>query len=130
MLKQIVLLIGMGVGVVNFCGCWALLGGAVVGGAGTAVWLSGKMTQQFNASYPKTVDASIQALHSLNFPVVKETQNDMDTQIKSTYSDGSDMWIDIHRITDTSSKVEVRVGAVTPHKEAAAAILNKIQSNL
>jgi hypothetical protein len=44
----------------------------------------------------------------------------------SKYSDGKTIWIDIHRITEASSKIEVRVGAVSGNKEAADKILKKI----
>ena len=123
------LLIFSGMLMLNLCGCFALFAG-VAGGAGTAVWLSGKLTQEFHASYQATIDATKSALKSLNLPVVKETHDENITQIKGSYSDGREIWIDIHRVTDHSTKVEVRVGGVSSDKEAASIVLKKIQSFL
>ena len=129
MLKKVVLFIFSGILMLNLCGCFALFVGAA-GGAGTAIWLSGKLTQEFHASYHTTKDATKLALQSLDLKVVSEKRDENVTQIKGSYSNGSEMWIDIHRVTDNSTKVEVRVGGVKPNKEAASIVLKKIQSFL
>ena len=112
----------------NLCGCFALFAGA--GGAGTAVWLSGKLTQQFNASYDRTIKAAEKALKSLKLDITKESKEAKITQIKSKYTDGKDIWIDIRKVTDDSTRVDVRVGAVHPAEPAAKNILDRIQSYL
>lgn len=66
MLKNIAVFIFSGFLLMNICGCLLLAAGAV-GGAGTAVWLSGKLTQQFNTPYERTVKAAESALRSFNF---------------------------------------------------------------
>ena len=66
MFKKAVAFIFSGFLLLNICGCFLLVAGAV-GGAGTAVWLSGKLTQQFNAPYDRTVNATRKALRSFNF---------------------------------------------------------------
>lgn len=129
MVKKIGLLIFSGILMLNLCGCFLFVAG-VAGGAGTAVWLSGKLAQEFHASYHATKDATKSALQSLNLPIVKETAEEEMTQIKSSYTDGREMWIDIHRVTDESTKVEVRVGGVSSDKEAASIVLKKIGSFL
>jgi predicted phage tail protein len=129
MLKKAMLLIVSGMLIMNLSGCFLFIAG-VAGGAGTAVWLSGKLTQEFHASYHATIDATKSALQSLNLQMVKETQDESMTQIKGAYSDGREMWIDIHRVSDSSTKVEIRVGGVSPDKEAASIVLKKIQSFL
>jgi hypothetical protein len=129
MLTRVMYMVFSGMLMLNLCGCFALFAG-VAGGAGTAVWLSGKLTQEFHATYPTTVDATKAALQSLNLQVIKESQEDNITQIKATYTDGKEMWIDIHRVSDVSTKVEVRVGALSPDKAAAGLVLKKIQSFL
>jgi len=123
------LLVLSGMLMLNLSGCFLFVAG-VAGGAGTAIWLSGKLTQEFHASYQATIDATKLAVQSLNLPVVKETHDERVTQIKGSYSDGREMWIDIHHITEMSTKVEVRVGGVSSDKEAASIILRKIQSYL
>jgi len=113
----------------NIYGCFAVVAGTA-GGAGTSFWLSGKLTQEFHASYDRTIDAAKSALKSLRFDLVKETREENITQLKSKYSDGKEIWIDIRKVTEDSTKVEVRVGAVNPDKEAADKILKRVQRYL
>jgi len=129
MFKRITLFVFSGLLLLNIYGCVALLAGAVAG-TGTAAWLSGKLTQEFNASYERTIDAAEKALRSLKLKVTKEAKEANVTQLKSKYSDGREIWIDIRKVTDNSTKVEVRVGAVSPNKAAADKILKRIQRYL
>src|SRR6266404_3505178 len=108
MLRKMMLFVFSGALMLNLCGCFALFAG-VAGGAGTVVWLSGKLTQEFHATYPATINAGKSALLALNLPITKETQDENVAQIKSAYTDGKEIWIDIRRVTDNSTKVEVRV---------------------
>jgi len=129
MFKRITLFVFSGLLLLNIYGCVALLAGAVAG-TGTAAWLSGKLTQEFNASYERTINAAEKALRSLKLKVTKEAKEANVTQLKSKYSDGREIWIDIRKVTDNSTKVEVRVGAVSPDKAAADKILKRIQRYL
>lgn len=108
----------------NIYGCAALVAGAA-GGAGTAVWLGGKLGQEANVSMENSQKAVNRALSSLNLKIVKETVKEDVIQIISNYNDGRAIWIDIRPLTQNSSKIEVRVGA-TGDKEAARKILNRI----
>jgi hypothetical protein len=110
-------------------GCFAVIAGGAAGG-GTAVWLSDKLTQQFNASYERTITAGEKALKSLRLTMKSEKKQEEVTQLRSEYTDGKEIWIDIRKVTENSTKVDVRVGAVNPDKEAADKILKKIQSYL
>ncbi|MFA6217740.1 MAG: DUF3568 family protein [Candidatus Omnitrophota bacterium] len=114
---------------VNVYGCVALLAGAA-GGAGTAAWLSEKLSQEVNAPFDKAIKASLLALQSMNFEVTKETKQENIAQLLSKYSDGKTIWIDIRRISDTTSQIDVRVGAVKGDKEASSKILTAIQKYL
>lgn len=110
-------------------GCFAVIAGGAAGG-GTAVWLSDKLTQQFNASYERTINAAEKALKSLRLAIKSEKKQEEVTQLKSIYTDGKEIWIDIRKIAENATKVDVRVGVVNPDKEAADKILKKIQSYL
>lgn len=129
MFKKILVVAFTGFLLLNMCGCFLLLAGTA-GGAGTAMWLSGKLSQEFNASYEKTLAAAKKALISLKLEVTKESKDENVAQLKSKYSDGREIWIDIHKVTDNSSKVDVRVGGVNSDKAAADKILKKIQRYL
>lgn len=110
-------------------GCIPLIA-AGAGGAGTAVWLSGKLTQEFQSSYDKTVVAAKKALETLHLRIDKETKEEAVTQLRSEYSDGKEIWIDIRKTSEASSKVEVRVGAISSDKEASSRILKQIEKYL
>jgi hypothetical protein len=109
----------------NIYGCLAVVAGAA-GGAGTAMWMSGKLTQEFRASQETCIRAVKVTLNSLKLDVVKETVKFDVAQIISRYYDGRTIWIDIHRITKDSQRIAVRVGA-TGDKEAASKIMEKIE---
>ena len=109
-------------------GCVALLAGAV-GGAGTSIWLSNKLVQEVNAPFAKSFEATKAALKKLDLDVVKETKKDNVAQFISQYHDGKKVWVDVHRISRNSSKIEVRVG-MTGDQEAAKEILNQILAYL
>jgi len=126
MFKKIGKLILIGFLLINAVGCLALLAGGAAG-AGTAVWLSGKLTQEFNVSYEQAVKASEKALNALNLGINKITREAEITQLKSEYSDRKEIWIDVRKISASSSKVEVRVGVVQSDKQAASVILEKIK---
>lgn len=130
MFKKMPVVILFSLLLVNVYGCAALLVGGAAGGAGTAVWLSGKLSQQVNSQFDHTVEAAISGLKSLNLEIEKETKEGNMAQIKSRYTDGKTIWIDIRSVTDTSSKIEVRVGAVTGDKEAANKILSAVKKHL
>lgn len=106
------------------CGCFVLLAGAA-GGAGTAAWLSNKLTQEVNAPFDKSIEATKSALKSLKLVVEKETRKDNVAQIMSNYSDGKTIWVDIHNLTPKTSRIEVRVG-VAGDEVAARKIMDKI----
>lgn len=131
MLKKLLALIFLVSLSLNMCGCAALLvaGGAAAGGAGTATWLSGKLVQVVNSPFEQTIQAARSALESLGLGISSEIKKEKIAQIKSSYIDGETIWIDIHRISQSSSRVAVRVGAISD-KEAAVDILDNIKKFL
>lgn len=129
MIMKIAVFVFAGLLFLNLCGCVAVVAGTA-GGAGTSMWLSGKLTEEFHASYEQTISAAEKALKSLKLKLVKSTKEEEVIQLKSKYTDGKEIWIDIRKISVDSTKVEVRVGAVHPDKTAADKILKKIQRYL
>jgi hypothetical protein len=113
---------------VNIQGCAVLLAGAAAS-AGTAVWLSGKLTQEFRVPFDRGIDAAKSALKALKLDVEKETYTTSSAQIISSYKSGDKIWIDIHFISDSLTRVEVRVG-IPGDKDAASIILQKIGKNI
>ena len=109
-------------------GCFLLLAGAA-GGAGTAMWFSGKMMQEAKVSRQKAVTASERGLRSLGYPLTQKTIADKVTQIKAEHSDGRTIWVDVHGVQPKLSRIEVRVG-VASDKEAARELMNAIDKYL
>jgi len=128
-MKKVLFAVVISIFLISMYGCIALLAGGAAG-AGTAVWLSDKLTQEFNAPYERTIDAAETALKSLKLGITKKTKEEEVTQLISKYTDGKEIWIDIRKITDNSTKVEVRVGVVSPDKIAAEKILSRIKRYL
>lgn len=108
----------------HICGCVLLVPG-VIGGVGTAVWLSGKLTQEANVKLSKAVDAVESGLNSLKLVPVRESVKKNAAVIRGNYYDGQSIWIDVHRLSDKRSRIEVRVG-VKGDKEAARKIMDAI----
>ena len=124
MLKKIGLCVYLVSCALGLSGCFALVAG-VAGGAGTAVWLSGKLTQEVNKPYGRTVDAVQDALKSMGLAITKETKEDRIAQIMSNYTDGKTIWVDVRLVSEKVSRVDVRVGA-SGDKEAEQKIMDKI----
>lgn len=127
MRKMLINIMILGVAL-NLSGC-LLLAAGVVGGAGTAVWLGGKLSQEVDSPFDKTVAASKKALQSFKLDIEKETKKEGVAQLISRYSDGRKVWIDVRGTSDTRSKIEVRVGA-TGDKGASREILDRIHHYL
>lgn len=112
----------------SLCGCWFLVGSAA-GGAGTAFWLSGKLSSEMSHPYDRVIEATKRALNSLDMKLEKETYKEDVSQIISRHADGRTVWIDIRPVTSSSTKVEVRVGA-KGDKAASAKIMERIKRYL
>jgi len=128
-MKKITVFLVAGVFLLNIYGCIPLLVGGAVG-AGTAVWLAQKLTQEFHVSYERTVTATEKALKSLNLGIMEFNKTDNVSKFRSEDNTGKAIWIDVIKIAPDSTKVEVRVGAVSPDKELASRILKRIQGYL
>jgi hypothetical protein len=128
MVKKIGVLIVSALFLANLYGCVAVVAGTA-GGAGTATWLSGKLVQNVDAPFEKSLQAAKEALKSLDLKITKETVEGNNAQLRSEYTDGKPIWVDVHRLTPKASSIEVRVGLLGD-KEAAQKILDRIHANL
>jgi hypothetical protein len=124
MIKRLtVLIIGIFL-MISLYGCVALVAGAA-GGVGTATWLSGKLTQEVNANLQRSLKATRSAFESLSLDITKETVKDDVAQIIGKYTNGKTVWVDLRPVTASSTKIEIRVGAVAD-TEAASKILDRV----
>ncbi|MFA5063300.1 MAG: DUF3568 family protein [Candidatus Omnitrophota bacterium] len=133
MQKKLAVFISSLILLTNICGCVALIAGSVAGGAGTAVWLSGKLVQSVDFPLDQVAKAAKEYLESGKFALTsKETisSGHAVVQIRSRYISGERVRIDIHKITETRSRIEIRVGTLMGNREAADKVLKGITERL
>ncbi len=106
--KKIVHSFVLAVCVLSLNGCIFLAAGAA--GAGTAKWLSEKVTQEVSVPRDKVVSAAKDALKSMKITPYKESKSTEVTQILAKNTDGKQIWVDIHPIDANNTRVDVRVG--------------------
>lgn len=113
---------------------FALLGCATTGTVvtrrpETSGWVDGKVSKDVDASFSKVVQAATLALEALQLNITKTDIGEDAAQIFGEYVDARTIWIDLWRISERSTHLEIRV-SVKGNKEASCRILEKIQSFL
>ncbi len=116
MFKKALLVIALFATVANFSGCIFLAAGAA--GAGTAKWLSDKVTGDANNSIEKTANAARAVLADLKDEIFKETKAPDVTQIRAKDASGQQIWIDLRPVDKNTTNVAVRVGYMNGEKDA------------
>jgi hypothetical protein len=127
MIRKSLLFVSLTFMVLSSSGCFLLLAGAA-GGAGTAVWLQSKLSQTVNGPLPQAIQGAKAGLGDLKIEVAKETTEADVTQLKGDF-DGKPYWVDIRKVTDRTSKIEVRVG-VPGDEKATRRIMEAIMKHL
>ena len=113
---------------INLSGCFALFAGGAIGATGTAVWLSGKLVQRVDYPLDKTINATKDALRSMRLGFnSKENLYKGFAQVRSYTEAKEKIWIDIFRMADNSSQIQIRVGL--RNKERAEMILRAIMQS-
>jgi len=126
MYKKLLNLVFVSILFLSLSGCVALVAGTA-GGAGTALWLEGKISEEVNAPLNKVVKAVTAAMRDMRLEVTKTTVKEEVAQIKGKYTDGRIIWIDVKRLSDRSSQIEIRVG-MRGDKDVSTKILNRIKN--
>ena len=97
--------------VIQITGCVPLLVGAAAG-AGGVVWVTGKLQQDLSASLDKTHAATLASLRKLRLPVMVNKKDKLTAKVESEYADGKHVWIDLLYVTQSTTKVSIRVGTM------------------
>ena len=126
--KHAVLLLALAI-VISGCAEAVLIGVGAAGGAGAALWTKGKMVEELDASLSKAYTASVAALKDLELPVNKDVKGGLKAKIESQFPDGKYVLIGIRALTESSSKITVRVGAFGD-KARSEKILGAIHQHL
>lgn len=106
-LGNLLILVG---GLVSY-GCVAVMIGAGAG-AGAAAYIKGKVNQTYDADYPHTVQASIEALNALKLPVSEKTSDKSKTLIRAEHADGTPVTVEVVPAGPGQTEVGVRTGAL------------------
>jgi hypothetical protein len=116
MFKKALLFIALSATVANFSGCIFLAAGAA--GAGTAKWLSDKVTQSVNVPVDKVTKATHAALTDMKDNIFKETNAPDVTQILAKDTNGEQIWVDLRPVDKNNTTISVRVGYLNGEKDA------------
>jgi hypothetical protein len=116
MIKKILMFIVLTASVINFSGCIFLVAGAA--GAGTAKWLSDKVTQEVKCPVSNTAKATRSALEDMKAKIFKETIAKDVTQIKANDLKGQQIWVDLRPEASGNTTISVRVGYMNGENDA------------
>ena len=70
----------------------------------------GKMVEELDVPFSKAHTATLAALKDLELPIKKDTKKGLKAKFESQYPDGKSVWVNIRAVTESSSKISVRVG--------------------
>ncbi len=114
--------------VLTCTGCLALAVGAA-GGAASAAYVLGKLTDELNHDVPVVHAAATQAMDDLGLKLSEDRSDKLTAHMKSEFADGTNVWIDMQSIADGRTKLTVRVG-VTGDEVRARKIHEAIKRHL
>lgn len=127
--KQLALLVFLSLfTLITSCVPLLIVGGAGVG-AGGAIWYKGKLEATLHATIHQTRSATLNALKDLNLPVMLEKKDNLVAIIDSEISDGTRIWIKLNSLTESTTKVNIRVG-ILGDEARSNRILEAIKRNL
>ena len=126
-LKSIILCLGLAVGAIPFTGCVVVVAGAA--GAGAVAYVRGEMQVHLEHDLSAVFKASQQALAKLEFAKINDHKSGVDAQLVARTALDKRVEIKLTRVTDTLTKVQIRVGLVGD-QDLSQAILEKIKAGL
>ncbi len=96
---------------VNASGCAAVLLGAGAGaGVAGTTYVMGKLEDEVDKPVTQVHRAAVAGLKSLDLPVDKDRSDKLGAEIESETADQKKIWISIHSLGKTRSKIVIRVG--------------------
>ena len=90
-------------------GCLALAVGAAGGVAG-AVYVMGKLQDELNHPVPIVHDATVAAMEDLQLKLSENKADKLSAHMESEFADGARVWIDLDTLSDSRTRVTIRVG--------------------
>lgn len=126
--QTVLLLAVLSVSVVSFSGCFALLLGAAAG-AGATAWANGDLEANLDVNVERAHSAAVKGLKRLELPVTTDLKDKHNAKVRSKYSDGKDVTVDIQAVTERTCRIKIRVG-VFGDQARSEAIMTSIKRYL
>ena len=112
-----------------FCsGCLSLAVG-VAGGAAGAVYVMGKLKDELNHDVPVVHKAAVAALADLELKLLEDKVDKLSAHVESEFADGEHVWIDLESLSDSRTRVTIRVG-ITGNEVRARKIYDAIKRHI
>jgi len=108
-------------------GCLVVAAGAA--GAGTVAYIRGELEASLEGRYDAVVTAASGAVTDLKFARISENKDALTAVIIARTADDKKIEIRVTRVTDTLSKVQIRVG-IFGDEFVSVSILDRIKANL
>ncbi|GAB1487835.1 hypothetical protein MASR2M8_02760 [Opitutaceae bacterium] len=108
-------------------GCLVVAAGAA--GAGTVAYIRGGLEASLSGSHAAVIAATNKAVSDLKFARISESQDALTATIIARTADDKKIEIKVVRVSDTLSKVEIRVG-IFGDEFVSISILDRIKANL
>ena len=102
---------------------------AAAAGAGTYAYVSGALDATLDSSLDRAVAATERGLKDLRFSAVLVTHDALVGKATATMADDTDIEIKLKKITDTTTRVSIRVGTFGSEKKSIE-ILDAIKKRL
>lgn len=109
-------------------GCFSLVVGAA-GGAAGAVYVMGKLKDEVNYEVSAVHKATVAALGELELKVLEDKVDKLSAHVESEFSDGEHVWIDLESLSDSRTRLTIRV-SVTGNETRARKIHDAIKRHL
>jgi CRISPR/Cas system-associated protein Csm6 len=106
--SRLALFFGLAIQISGCAGAALLAGGAA--GAGAVVWVRGKLEHQFSVPLSRVYPATLAALKEFELAIQEEKKDKLAAEIQSQLADGKRVWIDMCSLTESSTKITIRIG--------------------
>jgi hypothetical protein len=115
---------------IQICGCTgaALLAGGAVG-AGSVVYVKGRLQEQLNSPLAQVHEAVLAALQDLQLPVKEDKKDLLVAKIRSELANGDPVWISLSSLSEDSTEITIRVG-ILGNETRSRRLLGKIRGHL
>jgi Protein of unknown function (DUF3568) len=109
-------------------GCVVAVAGAAAG-AGTVAWVEGKLVVTLGNSYDQVTRATDTAIAQLQFFKLSDERDALTTTVTVRTAEDKKVTVEVKRVADQLTKVEIRVGAFGD-KPVEQAVYDRIRANL